>query len=171
MPAIKECPGYGRNGDAYIIAKAKEKLSENWTLIAVFFAAFLFCTWILVRNCVAVYSVFTEWKANVRANKQEKSRSLIQDVMDPAYDDEYYADTSDIMTKSDFNGNAAISKRLRDMRKAYSGYNKALQKSGKTEDAMDERILAEEHDSYENRLLKADEIPKLKEAAAASSKA
>ena len=151
-PITKECPGFMKNLDTVIIDKAKSKLSLNWSLVVVFLATFLLCIWLLIKNAVSIYNVYTEWKTNVLVSKKDRSRSFIRDIMDPSFDDEIYEDTSDVFTKSDFHDNAYIRKRIRDVKKAYSGYNKALQKAGngKEEDVVDERILSGEHDHYKS---------------------
>lgn len=149
-PITKSCPTFMRNLDIIIIDKAKEKLALNWSLVVVFLVVFLFCTWLLVKNTVMIYNTYTEWKTNVAVAKKDRKRSFLQDIMDPAFDDEYYADTADVYTKSDFHDNAYIKKRIRDVKKAHAGYNKALNKAGKGEDQVDERILAPEYDQYEN---------------------
>lgn len=148
-PITKTCPAFMKNMDIVIIDKAKEKLSLNWSLAAVFVVVFMLCIWLLIKNSVSIYNSYTEWKSTVDISKKDRSRSFLQDIMDPAYDDEAYEDTTDVYTKSDFHDNAYIRKRIRDVKKTYTSYNKALQKAGKAEDQMDERILAEEHDHYD----------------------
>lgn len=140
-----------KNLDIVIIDKAKEKLALNWSLIVVFLISFLLCAWLLFSNSMAVYTAYAEWKTNVAVSKKDRKRSFLQDVTDPSYDDEFYPDTEDVMTKSDFKDNAHIKKRIREVKKQHEEYNRALNKAGKSEDQVDERILAGEYDQYDTK--------------------
>ena len=152
MPIAKPtsvCPSSLKNTDLSIISKASKKLYINGMMVAVFVLIFLLCCWFVGKNAVAIYTVVTEWRANVRATHAERSKGFYQDLTNPALDDESYPatrDHEDIRSE-----NELIRRKIAKVKKQYREYNRALAKSGKpdaVDDAVNEDILDETRDEY-----------------------
>jgi hypothetical protein len=158
MPIVKTpaalCPPSIKNADLAIIAKAKRILTLNWILIVLFVVVFLTCCWFIGKNSVEIYTVYHDWKANVRATRQERSKGFFNDLTDPMYDDEVYPNTNRETISELRSENQLIKNKIREVKKEYSEYNRALFKSGKIADVMDEKILSGKHDDYARKALK-----------------
>jgi hypothetical protein len=142
------CPSSVRFADVVILEKARRKLAINYTLIALFVLVFLTCSWLIGKNVVEIYTVYQDWKASVRATREERSKGFFNDPMDPMYDDEVYPNTYRDTYQDMRSENAAIRQKMKGVKKEYAAYNRALLKSKKTEDVIDEKILSNTHDDY-----------------------
>lgn len=142
------CPASIRSADMIIIGKANKKLFINWLLIVVFVLLFLLCSWAIGKNLVEIYTIVSEWKANVRATRAERSKGFHNDLTDATLDDEQYPNTRDHDNLRPEND--AIRKKIARIKRQYANYNRALLKSGKGPgtDEVNEKIIDEMHDEY-----------------------
>jgi hypothetical protein len=144
MPKI--CPA-NIDIDRYIITKASKKLALNWSLIIVFVLIFLVSGWMIITNSVQIYNVYVEWKAN--------SKPVLEDLDWSGFlatgDDETYPANKD--PDPVLPGNDTIRQNIRKMEKQYRQYNKELALSKRTDDIVNEKIMAPRYDNYKKTVL------------------
>lgn len=132
--------------DYLILTKASSISSSNWFMLGLFVLLSIFFAWLMLSNVTGMYKTYVEHRDNVRYKLKEVD-GYIYDPTNPAYDDEVY-DNPGGKTDPLYNDNAYIQRNLNQLRKRYQAYNTQLRKSDKSEDVVDEKILAPINDDY-----------------------
>jgi predicted PurR-regulated permease PerM len=135
-----------------LIRKVDKIIKAKWYIILICAIVLGFFLWLLYTSASEIYVSIREYLKNKKQEKQDIADAtvgnpLLSSGQDTSNDDEVYK--VEVKDEPDYSiDNEKIKANIKKQLSAYDKYNKLLQDNKKTEDIVDEKIIAKEYDNY-----------------------